>query len=209
VRRLLEVTVSAVALALLLPVFALVGILIKLDSPGPVFFRQMRIGLRGRPFLIFKFRSMVIDAEKRGGSSTPADDHRITRVGHWIRRLNLDELPQFINVLKGEMGIVGPRPEVPRYVSLFNETEKQILSVRPGMTDWATLWNLDEGAVLAGAEDPEKVYFELIRPEKIRLQLDYIERRTLWVDVVILMRTVVAIVFRRKPAALGLREHRR
>jgi lipopolysaccharide/colanic/teichoic acid biosynthesis glycosyltransferase len=208
-RRLGEAALSAFALMILAPVFVLVGLLIKLDSPGPVFFRQVRVGLYGRPFRIFKFRSMVVDADKLGGSSTPADDRRITRSGRWIRRLNLDELPQLINVLKGEMSIVGPRPEVPQYVALFSETEKQILSVRPGLTDWATLWNLDEGAVLAGAEDPEQVYLERIRPEKIRLQLEYIKRRTVWVDMVILAQTVMALVLRSKAQALRLREDRR
>jgi len=207
--RLCEVALSAFALLILAPVFVLVGLLIKLDSPGPVFFRQARVGRYGRPFRIFKFRSMVVDADRLGGSSTPADDRRITRIGEWIRRLNLDELPQFLNVLKGDMSIVGPRPEVPQYVALFSEAEMPILSVRPGMTDWATLWNIDEGAVLAGAEDPERVYLERIRPEKIRLQLEYVKRRTIWVDVVILIQTVMALVLRSKPQALQLREDRR
>lgn len=205
-RRLSEIIVSALGLALLLPLFAVVGILIRLDSPGPVFFRQVRVGRYGRPFRIFKFRSMVAGADLLGGVSTASNDQRITRVGVWLRRLNLDELPQLINVLKGEMSIVGPRPEVPQYVALFTEAEKEILSVRPGLTDWATLWNFDEGAVLAGADDPEKVYRELIRPEKVRLQLEYVRRRSLQTDVVIIVQTLMAIVLRKKPAALRLRE---
>jgi len=151
---------------------------------------------------------MVVNAEKLGGPSTTADDRRITRSGKWIRRFNLDELPQLMNVLKGEMSLVGPRPEVPQYAALFRGAEKEILSVRPGLTDWATLWNIDEGAVLAGDADPERAYLELIRPEKIRLQLEYVKRRSFWVDLVILVQTVIAVVLRTKPEALRLREHR-
>jgi len=207
-KRLCDIVISVVALILLLPVFAIVAILIKLDSPGPVFFRQLRVGFHGQLFRIFKYRTMVVNAEKLGGPSTTADDRRITRSGKWIRRFNLDELPQLMNVLKGEMSLVGPRPEVPQYAALFRVAEKEILSVRPGLTDWATLWNIDEGAVLAGDADPERAYLELIRPEKIRLQLEYVKRRSFWVDLVILVQTVIAVVLRTKPEALRLREHR-
>jgi|SRR5437773_2501413 len=207
-KRLCDIVISVVALILLLPVFAIVAILIKLDSPGPVFFRQLRVGFHGQLFRIFKYRTMVVNAEKLGGPSTTADDRRITRSGKWIRRFNLDELPQLMNVLKGEMSLVGPRPEVPQYAALFRGAEKEILSVRPGLTDWATLWNIDEGAVLAGDADPERAYLELIRPEKIRLQLEYVKRRSFWVDLVILVQTVIAVVLRTKPEALRLREHR-
>ena len=207
-KRLCDIVISVVALILLLPVFAIVAILIKLDSPGPVFFRQLRVGFHGQLFRIFKYRTMVVNAEKIGGPSTTADDRRITRSGKWIRRFNLDELPQLMNVLKGEMSLVGPRPEVPQYAALFRGAEKEILSVRPGLTDWATLWNIDEGAVLAGDADPERAYLELIRPEKIRLQLEYVKRRSFWVDLVILVQTVIAVVLRTKPEALRLREHR-
>src|SRR5436189_83136 len=147
-KRLFDLVLSALGLILLGPLLFAVAVLIKLGSPGPVFFRQVRVGLHGEPFRIFKFRTMVVNAEKLGGPSTTADDRRITRTGKWIRRFNLDELPQLMNVLKGEMSLVGPRPEVPQYAALFRGAEKEILSVRPGLTDWATLWNIDEGAVL-------------------------------------------------------------
>ena len=187
---------------LLLPVFGIVGILIKLDSTGPVFFRQLRVGRHGKPFRIFKFRSMVVDADRLGGPSTAADDRRITRTGRWIRRFNLDELPQLINVLRGEMSIVGPRPEVPEYVALFNEEEKEILSVRPGITDWATLWIRDEGRLLAGSEDPERTYLEKIWPEKHRLALEYVRRQSLAVDFDIMVKTLKVHLFDRfKPEA--------
>ena len=194
--------VSGVGLLLLLPVFGIVGILIKLDSTGPVFFRQLRVGRHGKPFRIFKFRSMVVDADRLGGPSTAADDRRITRTGRWIRRFNLDELPQLINVLRGEMSIVGPRPEVPEYVALFNEEEKEILSVRPGITDWATLWIRDEGRLLAGSEDPERTYLEKIWPEKHRLALEYVRRQSLAVDFDIMVKTLKVHLFDRfKPEA--------
>src|SRR5437667_12267053 len=182
-KRLLDLVLSALGLILLGPLLFAVAILIKLDSPGPVFFRQLRVGFHGQLFRIFKYRTMVVNAEKLGGPSTTADDRRITRSGKWIRRFNLDELPQLMNVLKGEMSLVGPRPEVPQYVALFNEEEKEILSVRPGITDWATLWIRDEGRLLAGSDDPERTYFEKIWPEKHRLALEYVRNRSLTVDL--------------------------
>ena len=189
-KRALDVVLSAVALLALAPVFLVVAVAIKLDHPGPVFYRGERVGLRGKPFRIFKFRTMVVDAERRGGPSTAGDDPRITRTGRWIRRFNLDELAQFLNVLKGEMSIVGPRPEVPHYVALFTEEEQAILSVRPGITDWATLWIRDEGQILAGSPDPERAYFEKVWPEKHRLALEYVRRRSLLVDAQIMLRTL-------------------
>jgi lipopolysaccharide/colanic/teichoic acid biosynthesis glycosyltransferase len=137
---------------------------------------------------------MVVNAENIGGPSTADDDPRITGIGKFIRKYKLDELPQLINVLKGEMSVVGPRPEVPFYVNMFTEEEKAILSVRPGITDWASLWNPDEGAILAGSPDPEKAYMEKIRPEKIRLQLKYVRERSFWVDLKIIFQTFLTIL---------------
>jgi lipopolysaccharide/colanic/teichoic acid biosynthesis glycosyltransferase len=189
VKRLCDIVVSAVALLLLLPVFTVVGILIKLDSPGPVFHRGTRIGRHGRPFHIFKFRTMVVGADTKGPSSTTADDPRITPIGRFIRRFNLDELPQFINVFKGEMSIVGPRPQVLWAVELYTEEERTILSVRPGITDWATIWIRDEGELLRGSTDPDKDYLEKIWPEKRRLQLEYVRNHSVWVDLQIMFKT--------------------
>lgn len=208
-KRLLDLAVSAAGLIALSPVLLVLAALIKLDDGGPVFYRGVRIGRCGRPFRVVKFRTMRVDAETVGGSSTAADDARITRVGRWLRQAKLDEIPELINVSLGDMSLVGPRPEVEKYVRLMNEEERAVLSVRPGLTDWATLWNSDEGAVLAGSADPEKTYLELIRPEKIRLQLEYVRHRSFWTDLVILAQTVVAIVLHTKPEALRLREHRR
>jgi lipopolysaccharide/colanic/teichoic acid biosynthesis glycosyltransferase len=133
---------------------------------------------------------MVVNAEKLGGWSTADDDPRITWIGKFLRKYKLDELPQLINVLKGEMSFVGPRPEVQHYVNMFTEEEKAILGVRPGITDWASLWNPDEGVILACSSDPEKTYMEKIRPEKIRLQLEYVRKRSFWIDFKIIIQTV-------------------
>ncbi|MBI2524618.1 MAG: sugar transferase [Candidatus Rokubacteria bacterium] len=190
VKRIVDIAISAVVLLLLLPLFAVVAVAIKLDSPGPVFFRGWRVGRHGKPFRIYKYRSMVVGADRMGGPSTPADDPRITRMGRIVRKYNLDELAQFINVLKGDMSIVGPRPEVQHYVDMFTEEEKAILSVPPGITDWATVWIRDEGQILAGSPDPERAYMEKIRPEKLRLQLEYVRKRSLAVDLAIMLTTL-------------------
>ena len=196
-KRTLDVGLSLVGLIVLAPLLLVLAVLLKLDSPGPAFYRGVRVGQHGRPFRIFKFRTMLANADKIGGPSTPADDPRITRMGRVIRRFNLDELPQLLNVLKGEMSIVGPRPEVPQYVALFTEEEKRILSVRPGITDWATLWIGNEGKILAGRPDPERAYFEQLWPEKHRLQLEYVRRQSLWVDCEIMLRTLKVHLFDR------------
>ena len=137
---------------------------------------------------------MVINADKIGGPSTSDDDPRITRIGRWLRKYKLDELPQLINVMKGDMSIVGPRPEVKRYTDLFTEEEKIILSIRPGITDWASIWNADEGAILAGAEDSEQAYMELIRPTKLKLQMKYVRERSFLVDIKIIFLTIMVII---------------
>jgi lipopolysaccharide/colanic/teichoic acid biosynthesis glycosyltransferase len=160
------------------------------------------MGLGGRPFQMLKFRTMIQNAERVGGTSTSVDDPRITKIGKLLRKYKLDELPQLLNVLKGEMSMVGPRPEVPGYVQLYSEEERLILTVPPGLTDWATLWNVDEGNVLAGSSDPDKMYLESIRPIKIRLQLEYVRNRSLWTDVKILVQTMLVILCGIKPRVM-------
>ena len=193
-KRVFDFLSSLVGLILASPVLLVIAILIKKEDGGPVFYRGVRVGRFGKPFRIFKFRTMVVNAEKLGGPSTADDDPRISKVGKSIRKFKLDELPQLINVLKGEMSIVGPRPEVQMYVDMFTEEEEAILNVRPGITDWASIWNPDEGAILAGSPDPEKTYMEKIRPEKIRLQLKYVEENSLWVDFEIIVRTLETVL---------------
>lgn len=208
-KRLFDIVFALLGLVLTLPLFAVIAFLIKRDSEGPVFYRAPRVGKDGKPFKMLKFRTMVANADKIGGPSTANDDPRITRVGRFLRRYKLDELPQLINVLKGEMSFVGPRPEVQQYVDMYTEEEKAILTVKPGITDWASLWNSDEGAVLAGSPDPEKAYLELIRPTKIKLQLEYVRRRSFLTDLGILLRTVMAVVCRStSPAVSGEGEER-
>ncbi|MBI4605308.1 MAG: sugar transferase [Planctomycetes bacterium] len=202
-KRLFDAAASALGLLVLSPLLAAIAVWIKLDSPGPVFYRGRRIGRGGRPFLMYKFRTMIVNADRLGGPSTPLEDARITRAGRFLRKRKLDELPQLLNVLVGEMSLVGPRPEVEEYVRLFTEEERQILQARPGITDWASLWNPDEGRVLAGSPDPERTYLEVIRPGKLRLQLEYVRRRTFWTDMGILFQTLTVTLLGTKPKMAG------
>ena len=183
-------------LILFAPLLLLVALAIKLDSPGPVFFRQERVGRGGRPFRIHKFRTMQVAAERLGPQITVgAADARITRVGRWIRARRFDELPQLIDVLKGDMSIVGPRPEVPRYVALYPpEARAKVLSVRPGLTDPGALAYRNEGELLAKAADPEREYVEVIMPIKLRHAIAYAERATLWTDLCLIGRTPRVLV---------------
>jgi lipopolysaccharide/colanic/teichoic acid biosynthesis glycosyltransferase len=193
-KRLFDITAALFGIVLTFPLLLVIAAMIKREDEGPVFYRGLRAGKNGKLFRIFKYRTMVINAEKLGGASTADDDPRITRVGRRLRKYKLDELPQLINVLTGEMSFVGPRPEVQHYVDMYTEEERVILSVRPGITDWASLWNPDEGAVLAGSTDPEKTYMEKIRPEKTRLQLKYIRERSFLTDLNIIFQTLVTIL---------------
>ena len=186
--------VAFFGLILTSPILLVIALAIKLDSPGPILYSGVRVGKDGKTFQMHKFRSMVPNADKIGGPSTAGDDVRLTRVGKFLKKFQLDELPQLFNVLKGEMSLVGPRPEVPFYVDMMTPQEKQvILSVRPGLTDWASLWNFHEGEVLRGSADPEKTYQEKIRPEKIRLQMKYVRERNFFVDVKIIWKTIAKL----------------
>jgi len=193
-KRAFDLAASSIGLLLLLPLLAVVAILIKFGSPGPVFYRGLRAGRFGKPFHIFKFRTMVINADKIGGPSSSSDDPRITRVGGFLRRYKLDELPQLVNVVKGEMSLVGPRPEVLQEVLLYTNEEKRLLDVRPGITDWASLRFRNEGEILRGSSDPHQAYREKIRPEKIRLGLEYVRSRSFSTDCKIIFRTLKAIL---------------
>ena len=194
-KRTFDLCIATVALLLLSPLLLLLALWIKLDSPGPVLFRQERVGRHGVLFRIRKFRTMAVDAPERGPQITLAGDGRITRVGQWIRRYRLDELPQLIDVLQGHMSLVGPRPELPRFVAHFPETLRAaVLSVRPGLTDPAAIAHLDEAALLAGAPDPEQAYIERILPAKLRLQAEYAVRATLLSDLKVLSQTLMALV---------------
>jgi lipopolysaccharide/colanic/teichoic acid biosynthesis glycosyltransferase len=189
-----DVMVATIALVIVAPLLALAALMVKLSSSGPVFYRGTRVGLDGKLFPMLKFRTMVVDAESLGGSATAADDPRITRFGKFLRRYKLDELPQFFNVLLGDMSLVGPRPEVQKYVDLYSPEEKAILTVRPGITDWASIWNSNEAAVLEGSRDPERTYEELIRPTKLALQILYVRDHSFFVDLKILFHTAVKLI---------------
>ncbi len=197
-KRLFDLVIAGAGLVGFAPVLGAIACAVKLEDGGPIFYRGERIGLKGKPFKIFKFRSMVVDAEKSGISSTTDCDHRITRTGKFIRKFKLDELSQLINVVKGDMSIVGPRPEVQRFVDLYTDEEKILLDVRPGITDWASIWNNDEGAVIerSGIADADEAYSKLIRPTKIQLQLNYVRERSLGTDLKILARTIRAVIER-------------
>ncbi|MFT3817653.1 MAG: sugar transferase [Rubrivivax sp.] len=196
-KRSFDLAASALALLLLAPLLALIACLIKLDSPGPVFFRQERVGRGGRPFRIHKFRTMVADAPHRGPALTVGADPRITKSGAWLRRTRLDELPQLIDVLQGHMSLVGPRPEVPRYVQHYPPAlRERALAVRPGITDPSSLAHLDESELLAAAADPEREYIETILPRKLQAAADYAERASLWTDLQVIARTLRLLVQR-------------
>ena len=189
VKRSFDVVCALILLILLAPLFVVVAVAVRWSSPGPAFYRGVRVGCNGKLFRMWKFRTMVVNAEQLGGACTSSDDPRITPLGRWLRRYKLDEFPQLLNVLGGEMSLERPRPEVQEYVDLFTEEEKAILSVKPGITDWATIWGCNEEQLLAGCPNPDREYLEWIRPEKIRRQLRYVNEHTFFVDLKILLVT--------------------
>ena len=193
-KRTFDFLASSLGLCLLSPLFLLVAIAIRLESPGPVFFRQDRVGKDGENFLIYKFRSMVANASEIGPLITTAGDARITRVGRFLRRTKLDELPQLLNVWRGEMSLVGPRPEVPTYVALYDERQREVLSIRPGITDPASIAYADEEEILGEASDPARVYVEEVLPRKLELNLRYIEKMSLHYDVWVIWKTIWKVV---------------
>ena len=193
-KRIFDFSSSLIGLLIFFPFLLIISLIIKLHDFGPVFYKAPRVGLSGNLFKMYKFRTMVVNADKIGASSTTSSDSRITGIGRFLRKYKLDEMPQLINVFIGNMSIVGPRPDVKYFTDLFNEEEKAILSVKPGITDYASVWNSDEGKILEGAEDPDKAYMELIWPEKKRLQLKYIQEHSFWVDIKIVFLTLQAVV---------------
>jgi lipopolysaccharide/colanic/teichoic acid biosynthesis glycosyltransferase len=192
-KRAFDVVTAAAGLIVLSPVIAGIAIAIKRGSKGPLLYRGTRVGMSGEPFHMLKFRTMVVDADKIGGSSTPEDDPRVTPIGKTLRKYKLDELPQLINVLKGEMSFVGPRPQVQWAVDLYTPEEREILKVRPGITDEASLKFSNEAEILKGSKDPDKDYIEKIHPEKMRLSLEYVRNRSFSGDLSIIARTAGAI----------------
>lgn len=193
-KRLMDIVISGCALLVLWPLLLLIALAIKLDDPGPVFYRQVRVGRGGREFRIFKFRTMVVDADKKGLAITVGRDSRITRVGAFLRKTKLDELAQLLNVLAGEMSFVGPRPEVPKYVGLYTPYQRQVLLVRPGITDYASIAYRNENDLLEGAQDPERLYIEEIMPAKIELNMKYLHEISPLEDLRLIFSTVAAVI---------------
>ncbi len=196
-KRLFDITFSIIGLLILSPFMLIIAILIKKEDGGPVLYRGIRVGRYGNLFRIYKFRTMVNNAEELGGSSTADDDPRITKTGKFLRKYKLDELPQLINVLMGDMSFIGPRPQVPEDVSLYTQEEKKILSVPPGMTDWASIKYHNEGEILRGSPNPDQAYIEKIRPGKIKLELEYVRNHSFWIDLKILLKTIKTLFFTR------------
>jgi lipopolysaccharide/colanic/teichoic acid biosynthesis glycosyltransferase len=193
-KRLFDLLLAAAGLLLLSPLLLAIAVAIRLDTPGPALFRQQRVGRGGRPFRIHKFRTMVADAPARGPGLTIGDDARITRAGRFLRAKRLDELPQLIDVLRGDMSLVGPRPELPRYVAHYPAAlRERVLAVRPGITDPSSLAYLDEAERLAAAADPEREYVEVILPAKLAAAADYADRASLATDLGVIWRTLRAI----------------
>jgi lipopolysaccharide/colanic/teichoic acid biosynthesis glycosyltransferase len=191
-KRLFDISVAFVVLVLLTPIFFTIAVIIRHDSKGPVFYRGIRSGLYGKPFRIFKFRTMVVNAENIGGPSTALNDPRLTGVGSFLRKYKLDELPQLINVLKGDMSFVGPRPQVEEYTKLYNEVEKIILTVTPGLTDYASIKfiNLDQ---MLGDENVDEKYLREIEPEKNELRIKYAREHNFWIDCKLILMTIFHI----------------
>ncbi len=193
-KRLFDIFVSGIGLICLSPMLLIVAIWIKLDSPGPVFYRQVRVGRYNKDFRIFKFRSMRIGSDKGSLVTIGGRDPRITRSGYLIRKFKIDELPQLINVLIGDMSLVGPRPEVRHYVNYWTPEQMHVLDVRPGITDPASIKYRNENELLEKAEDPEKYYIEVIMQEKIKLYLEYAEKSSFWYDIKLIFQTFWVII---------------
>jgi lipopolysaccharide/colanic/teichoic acid biosynthesis glycosyltransferase len=195
-KRAFDISVSFLGLLFLSPVLFLIAAMIKKEDRGPIFYRGKRVGLNGKIFYIFKFRTMVVNAEQIGASSTADDDPRITKIGKLLRKYKLDELPQLLNVLKGEMSFVGPRPQVEWAVALYSADDRQVLTIRPGITDYASLRFPNEGEILKGSRNPDHDYMEKIHPEKMRLSLEYVRIHSFWTDMKIIFQTIVTILNR-------------
>ena len=192
-KRIFDITLSLLGLILLLPFMLIIAILIKIDSKGSVFFKQVRVTKNGREFKIFKYRTMRVGSDKYSQITVGKDD-RITKIGSFLRKYKLDEIPQLINVLIGDMSLVGPRPEVPKYVALYTDEQKEILKVRAGITDYASIEFSNENDLLASEEDPEKAYIKKVMPKKIELNKKYISEISMLTDIKIILLTIKKIL---------------
>ncbi len=192
-KRVFDILFSTIGLILISPVLLMLALFISIDSKGGIFYKQVRIGKNLKPFQLYKFRSMSIGADKIGLLTVGNNDSRITKIGYYLRKYKLDELPQLINVIIGNMSIVGPRPEVEKYVKLYNKEQLHVLSVKPGITDWASIKYVNENEILAKSENPEKTYINEIMPAKLKLNLAYVAHHNLGVDIKIILLTIKAV----------------
>lgn len=190
IKRLMDIVFSVAGIIILLPVFITLIILVLTDSEGPIFYRQLRIGIGGGEFILYKFRTMHKDADKRGLLTVGMRDPRVTKIGYFLRKYKLDELPQLYNVLKGDMSIVGPRPEVPKYVAKYNEQQLKVVTVRPGLTDYASIEYSNENEILAKSANPEETYLKEIMPAKLKLSIKYINEMGPITDLKIIFKTI-------------------
>lgn len=194
IKRIFDIVCSGLGLIILSPFLLFVAIKIKSGSDGPVFFKQIRVGEKGKEFKILKFRTMVVDAEKLGRQITVGNDNRITKIGAFLRKYKIDELPQLINVFKGDMSLVGPRPEVPRYVNMYTEEQRKVLDVKPGITDLASIRYRDENELLGQAENPDEFYINTIMPDKLALNMEYINKSNVFLDIYIILQTILKCI---------------
>lgn len=193
-KRAFDFLFSVIGLVAITPVMLLLALIITIDSKGGVFYKQVRIGKNKKPFKLYKFRSMSTDADKKGLLTVGNKDSRITKIGYYLRKYKLDELPQLINVLFGNMSFVGPRPEVEKYVKLYNQEQLMVFNVKPGITDWASIKYVNENEILAKSSQPEKTYIEEIMPAKLKLNLEYVKHNNVFVDIKIILLTIKAII---------------
>ena len=193
-KRLFDIAFSFFGLVLLLPLLILIIVLMKITTRGSIIYKQLRVGKNNNDFFIFKFRTMFVNADKFGLLTVGERDSRVTKIGFYLRKFKLDELPQLVNVFKGDMSFVGPRPEVRKYVDLYNPMQLQVLNVRPGITDLASIEFRNENELLSGQDDPDGYYIEVIMPKKLQINLDYLKESTLFKDVWVIVKTFLAIV---------------
>lgn len=189
-----DIFFSLLGIIILLPVFIVISFFIVIDSKGGIFYKQERIGKNAQPFKLYKFRTMYSNSDKKGLLTVGFKDNRITRIGYFLRKYKIDELPQLINVFIGNMSFVGPRPEVEKYVKLYNETQRKVFNVKPGITDWASIKYVHENEILAASNNPEKTYIEEIMPAKLLLNLDYVQKNSFFTDIKIMLLTLKAII---------------
>jgi lipopolysaccharide/colanic/teichoic acid biosynthesis glycosyltransferase len=189
-KRIFDLLLAIMGILILSPVFLSIAVILKLGSRGPVYYKQLRVGMNGKGFILYKFRTMYLDSDRSGLLTVGDHDCRITKAGYLLRKYKLDELPQLLNILIGDMSFVGPRPEVQKYVDLYNDNQRRVLDVKPGITDWASINYVHESELLAAADDPEMFYINTIIPTKIEQNLKYIDHHSLWIDLRIISNTI-------------------